>query len=341
MAVIRIKGLKQVTKHLASGEVKTYWYAWRGGPLLTGEPGSPEFHASYQAATTKRRECDAETIRWLVDKFKDSSDFTTKSAKTQRDYKAYLKLIEAEFCHMPLKAVEAPRARGRFMEWRDKFAKTPRKADYTWSVLLKLMSFAKNRGYITINPCEKGGRLYEADRAEVIWSEADLVRLFAVCSTEIRAAVMVALWTGARQGDVLRMPWSAYDGRFLRFRQGKTGRRVTVPVSTELAQMIALLPKKGTTILTQSEGLPWTESGFRSSFGKAKDKAGLDMHFHDLRGTAVTRLALLQCTVPEIASFTGHSLSDVEEILDKHYLGERHKLAEAVLLKLETGTKSP
>jgi integrase len=32
-----------------------------------------------------------------------------------------------------------------------------------------------------------------------------------------------------------------------------------------------------------------------------------DLHFHDLRGTAVTRLALSNCSVPEIAAISGHS----------------------------------
>jgi integrase len=59
-----------------------------------------------------------------------------------------------------------------------------------------------------------------------------------------------------------------------------------------------------------------------------------DLHFHDLRGTAVIRLAIAGCTVPEIASITGHSLKDVEQILDAHYLGGRDELAESAVLKL-------
>ena len=43
----RLKGLNQLTKRLADGSLKTYWYAWKGGPALNGEPGSPEFIASY------------------------------------------------------------------------------------------------------------------------------------------------------------------------------------------------------------------------------------------------------------------------------------------------------
>ena len=37
---------------------------------------------------------------------------------------------------------------------------------------------------------------------------------------------------------------------------------------------------------------------------------------------------------PEIASFTGHSLDDVNAILDAHYMGSRAKLAEQAVEKL-------
>ena len=53
-----------------------------------------------------------------------------------------------------------------------------------------------------------------------------------------------------------------------------------------------------------------------------------DSAFHDLRGTAVTRLALERCTEAEIAAITGHSLRDVCSILDTHYLARDPALAE-------------
>ena len=59
-----------------------------------------------------------------------------------------------------------------------------------------------------------------------------------------------------------------------------------------------------------------------------------DLHFHDLRGTAVTRLALSGCTVPQIAAITGHSSRDVDAILEAHYLGGRLELAEQAIVKL-------
>jgi hypothetical protein len=68
-------------------------------------------------------------------------------------------------------------------------------------------------------------------------------------------------------------------------------------------------------------------------------KAGIvGVTFHDLRGTAVTRLAIVGCTAPEIASLTGHSLRDVNAILDAHYLHRDPALAESAIRKLERGT---
>jgi integrase len=72
--------------------------------------------------------------------------------------------------------------------------------------------------------------------------------------------------------------------------------------------------KRATTILVNTHGQPWTSDGFRTSWGKLCDKAGIDgLTFHDLRGSAVLRLAQAGATVPEIATFTGHSLKDVEQ----------------------------
>ena len=65
-----------------------------------------------------------------------------------------------------------------------------------------------------------------------------------------------------------------------------------------------------------------------------KKTSQIDLHFHDLRGTAVTRLALSNCSVPEIPAITGHTIATVEQILDAHYLGGRVELAESAIKKL-------
>src|SRR5215472_2491579 len=47
----------------------------------------------------------------------------------------------------------------------------------------------------------------------------------------------------------------------------------------------------------------------------------------------LTRLAHADCTVPQIATITGHSLKTVEAISDKHYLKRDEVLAEQAMDK--------
>jgi integrase len=241
---------------------------------------------------------------------------------------------------MPLAALADRRVRGEFKAWRDSFAATPRKADYAWTTLARIMTFAKNRGTIATNPCEKGGHLYSADRTDEVWGEPEIAVVLSVASSDIKLALVLALWTGQRQGDLLRPPWSSYDGSHLRLRQSKTGRRMVMPAGTPLRLLLDGTERRGPLILTNSYGRPWTSDGFRTSWSKACARAGVTgLTFHDLRGSAVVRLALAEATVPQIASFTGHSVKDVEAILDAHYLGRDVQLAEAAALKLEKRTK--
>ena len=153
---------------------------------------------------------------------------------------------------------------------------------------------------------------------------------------------MLALWTGQRQGDLFALPWSAYDGTHIRLKQRKTGRRVVIQVGAPLKAALDAAMKRSTIILTNSDGKPWTSDGFRASWGKACKAAGVvGVTFHDLRGTAVTRLALAECTEAEIATITGHSLRGVRAILDTHYLSRDPALGENAIIKLERRTKTP
>ncbi len=49
---------------------------------------------------------------------------------------------------------------------------------------------------------------------------------------------MLALWTGQRQGDLLKLSRLAYDGEKIRLRQSKTGVRVVIPVAAALKAML-------------------------------------------------------------------------------------------------------
>ncbi|WP_426038160.1 tyrosine-type recombinase/integrase, partial [Cypionkella sp. TWP1-2-1b2] len=175
----------------------------------------------------------------------------------------------------------------------------------------------------------------------------DKAALQAVAPPHLWLAFLLAVWTGQRQGDLLRLTWTAYNGTHIRLKQSKGGRRVHVPVAGELKTALdnAAKTKTAVTILTTTNGTSWTSDGFRTSWGKIVAKAKVTgLTFHDLRETAVTRFALGGCSEAEIATFTGHSLKDVAAILDAHYLSRDPRMAESALLKRETheaGTKVP
>ncbi|ANW03164.1 hypothetical protein LMTR13_26510 [Bradyrhizobium icense] len=81
---------------------------------------------------------------------------------------------------------------------------TRRKADYAWTTMARLMSFANDRGIIATNPCERSGRLYAADRKDKSWSEQDIAAVRSVASLRIQLALTIALCSGQRQGDLCR-----------------------------------------------------------------------------------------------------------------------------------------
>jgi hypothetical protein len=56
--------------------------------------------------------------------------------------------------------------------------------------------------------------------------------------------------------------------------------------------------------------------------------------FHDLRGTAVVRLARAGCNDVEIYSITGHKPGDVQAILTAHYLPRDAEVAANAIEKL-------
>lgn len=337
---VHLKGIHHVRRRLASGEIHDHYYAWRGGPSISAQPGTPDFVRQYNEAHAALCQPKAGTLMSLIARFKSSAEYQSLAPTSLHAYSAYIRLIEDDFGDLPLGALEDRRMRGEFKAWRDKFAETPRKADYAWTVLARILSFSKDRGLIGSNPCEAGGRLYRSNRQDKVWGDAEVGTFLTSTTPELALAMTLALWTGQRQGDLLRLPWSAYDGQHVRLQQSKTGRRVVVPVGMPLRLLLDRAPRRGPLILTNSKGQPWTAEGFRASWRKACARAKIaGLTFHDLRGSAVVRLALADATVPQIATLTGHSLRDVEAILDAHYLGRDVKLAEIAVMKLEARTK--
>src|SRR5262245_9722853 len=288
----RLKGINRSVKRLADGTVKTFWYAWRGGPRLPGKPGDPEFMAAYQAAMATKTTLTAPgTMMSVLVEYQQSSDFTALKASTRDGYAWHLAKIEREFGDFPLAALADPRSRDVFLKWRDKIARmSPRQADYGWQVVKMVLNWAKDRGKITHNPCEKGGKLYQGTRADMVWTMEDEAKFLATAHPLLHLPLHLGLWTGQRQLDLLKLSWFAYDGTYIRLKQPKTNMRVTIPVGAPLKAAIDATRRIGPTILVNHHGDPWLTNTIGRAWREACAKAGIvGLTFHDLRGTAVTR----------------------------------------------------
>ncbi|MGH1352782.1 MAG: tyrosine-type recombinase/integrase [Methyloligellaceae bacterium] len=237
---------------------------------------------------------------------------------------------------MPLKIFEDIRIRKDLLSWRDELAiNSAKQADYMWSVFRRVIQYAVHNGEITHNHLKNPGRLYKADRSDKIWLPEDVEKFMCSCSPELQTALALALHTGQRKGDLIRLSWTAYDGTGISLRQSKSNRKVYIPATQTLKSILDSLPRTAVTILTNTKGTPWTSDGFNTSWGKAAKRAKIEgLTFHDLRGTAVTLLAEQGCTSIEIASITGHSLKHVETILD-HYGSRTKKIAQTAILRFE------
>jgi integrase len=232
---VRLKGINAVHAKLADGTFKTYWYAWKGGPPLRGEPGTPEFIASYNEAAAHKITTPEGTLQAVLRAYQASAEFAGLAGRTRADYIKQITIIESEFGDCPLKALADRRMRGFFRAWRDRIAvKSRRQADYAWQVLALILAWGLDGGMVPANPCTRGGRLYRGSRRDKVWSAEHEAAFLTSAPAYLRLPLLLALWTGQRQGDLLRLPWSAYNGTHIKLRQSKTGAPVAIPVGAPL-----------------------------------------------------------------------------------------------------------
>jgi integrase len=343
------QGVYAHRKHLKSGKTVIY-YTLRGfGTLrpLAGEeneqfgPGTPALLRAYLAAIEAPRKArTAGTFQSISDAWEKSPAFARLAPRTKLDYFAAKARIDAKWGAYPLAAIEDPKIRPRFLDWRDQMGATsPRQADAVLGVLRIILEWGRDRGLIAHNHATRPKKLYRSNRSDKLWLPEHLDAFRAVASPEMRLALELALWTGQRQGDLLRLGWSSYDGTRLTLRQGKRHRKVDMPVAGPLKYLLDSTKRRALTILTDAKGRPWRvdpkPTHFQHNWRAATLAAGLDgLHFHDLRGTTCTLLAEAGATPSEIAAMLGWTVTTVNQMLDT-YQSMTASLSDSAVAKLE------
>lgn len=352
---VKLSGVHTTTKVLADGSRRKYYYLGKGGPRLEGEPGSPAFVASIHTAREALKRVPPNTLATILDAYRSSVEFKDNKPSTVRDYTRHLKAIEAKFGALPIAALGARQIRQVFKSWRSEIEAESgaRTADYVFQVFAAVLAWANDESLIEHHPLKRIGRRYKAARRDKLWSREIEAYFMSSPPSHLRLPLLLALWTGQRQGDILKMTWSDYDGQSIRVHQDKGGEKVLIRVGAPLkaaldAENLAAAAKakkrdrqQSPFIVTNLRGAAWTSDGFRTSWGKAVSDLEIEgLTFHDTRGSAVTRLAEAGCEVIEIASVTGHSLKSVEAILDAHYLSRSQRIADNAIAKRENAESS-
>ncbi len=91
----------------------------------------------------------------------------------------------------------------------------------------------------------------------MIWLEGDIRRFMNGAPVELQRALILAIHTGQRKGDLIRLRWSDYDGDTISLTPSKTSARVTDKCTGTLKRMLDDTPRQGPFILTRADGTPW------------------------------------------------------------------------------------
>jgi integrase len=315
-------GLHVTSKRLTTG-VRWYVYAWRGGPCVHSCDGTKPTisKAMLDDAAEARKEATAapeNTLARLIDDYKASPQYMGRADSTLRDYRRSLDRIGDKFGDAPLDVFEDRQIRGDILKWRDEWQGQPRTADKLTVMFGTLLEWGVEHGRVSINVAAGIKTLHDADRSEIIWEQRHWDAITPHAHDQLMQALRFDSMTGFRLGDLVKVQWEHVKDKAIIFVTAKRKRRVVVPIFPELRAFLDSLPHRTGPILLNSYGNAWTSSGLGGVYQKAKNKAGIDVHVHDLRGTYATWLCVKGLTDDEIARTLGWSPKIVAELRSRY-----------------------
>lgn len=321
-----LPGVHRVRAKAGGGKLAEYWYAWRGGPRIlkavaAGETAlAREIARQLSAATAAYQEAmhparaDA-FLSGLITQYLTGEDgkppphLAKLATRTQRDIRLALDVVRVDLGEMELDALKAKGARRALLDWRDRYASTPRTADARMEALARVLSWAVECDLIEANPLEKWPRLYSVNRADAIWTKADLVKLLKGAPAPFRTAILFAILTGLRGGDLVKITWPQVGSDGIRLRTSKSGgkRSAVIPLTRKLRALLNKIGRRDVgTVLVSATGKPWTLGGLKTAIQREKTAKGITgLRFHDLRGTAATNFIREGLPVADVAMILG------------------------------------
>lgn len=247
-------------------------------------------------------------------------------------------LCEEKFTHTKMAALST----SQFAEWRDKRLQCV--SGSTVNRELNIMSAAINRarkewGVHCDNPIALLSRPKENKARERRLVDDEEQRLLSALDCPprekgkitgpqnvwIKPIVLIALETAMRRGELLGLTWEHVDlrRRVAHLPLTKNGEARDVPLSTAAVEILKALPRA-----IDGRVFPISADALKKAFTRACERAEIqDLHFHDLRHEATSRLALKVPNVILLSRITGHK--DLK-MLNRYYHVTAEALAEMI-----------
>lgn len=245
----------------------------------------------------------------------------TKSKQTQHDNMKELSNLLKVFGHMPIETIQPMHIR-EYLDIRGQSAKV--RANREKSLFSHVFNKAREWGYtMTPNPCQGVKGFKELGRDRYVTDE-EFEKVKAVAHYTVADAMDLALLTGQRPADIIKIKRTDLRDGALWVVQNKTGKRIGIEMKGELAKVIEhilsrQLPKPSAYLIQDPQGEGLTYAALRNRFGQAKAQARVDFQFRDIRAKTATDtgdLALSQ-------KLLGHKNRDMTEHYVRSRIGER------------------
>ena len=321
------KGINKVTKRLSDGSTRIYYYDRLTGKRINGELGTSEFAKSLKQVrrtrpTYKPKSPPVSAWKVICDRYERQSEFLSLAPKTQHDRIRMMIEIVDRFGFMTFNDLDSSKVRSDFYDFREAMSRTPSKADKICGMMALLLEFAYDNGLIQYNHARRIKRLSKHDsRKNIIVTENMENLILNVSNSYLANAYKLATMTAIRQSDMCRLTRDNLKNGWLHYIPSKTAKTTRAevwlpvfnlpPLQAVINDLLEQPDLDRRLLLWNGErGLRPLEPGNLDRVWRIarRDALGsnIDLHWHDLRGTAITRLSEAGCTDTEIASISGH-----------------------------------
>lgn len=271
---------------------------------------------------------DAAKFADVIDKY-ELEQLPKLAASTQATHKSDMKHVRAYFKGAPLDQIKPMHVRSFLDKHRDK----PTTANRCKRLFSTLWNHARGWGYTDLeNPCT-GIEGHSLKKRQVYVTDEVFDAVRAHASEALRDALEFAYLTGQRPGDALKARVTDIEAGMLAIDQGKTGKKLRIEITGQLAELIARIQVKKAghktvhgQLLMARDGKPMTKQILRDHFAKAKEAAAekhpdlagaiREFWFYDLRAKAADDTSV-QRGEQAASDLLGH---DSPRTTRKHYL---------------------